>query len=177
MQKSAFIAVFLVLAAVLFAVGCTQSGSSTPAATQTPAPTTVATTAPTPATIVPTTVQTSVITVTSTPTWGTIKPTPTVTTTETTVYMRNMSFTPTPLHVLPGTMITWRNEDDVTHAVQSSGIHAGLFQSGNLIKGQEFSFTFGDVGTYDYICTLHPTMTGTIIVENGADIVGVPQYN
>jgi plastocyanin len=62
----------------------------------------------------------------------------------------------------------WVNDDDVPHAVAATGNATGLFQSGTLQKGQEFNYTFGDVGTYEYICTIHPSMHGTIVVKQGS---------
>ena len=59
------------------------------------------------------------------------------------------------------------NEDSAFHSV-TSGFYdepTGLFDSGYLDPYQSFSFTFDDVGVYDYYCTLHPWMEGQVIVE------------
>ena len=69
-----------------------------------------------------------------------------------------------------GTTVTWDNEDDIPHTVASS---AKLFKSKVLDTGDTFSFTFTTPGVYEYLCSLHPHMTGTIVVEvvTGGDIV------
>lgn len=178
MQLRSICLVLGILAALALGAGCTQQGTGS--ATATPSPVPAQTTPVVPSeTIQPAVVQTTIAptaVASAASTWGTVKPTATPQTTQTTVSIRNFTFVPSTLTVLPGTMITWRNEDDVTHAVSSTGNASGMFQSGALIKGQEFSYTFGDVGTVEYICTYHPSMKGKIVVENGASIVGVPQY-
>ncbi|MEN6611085.1 MAG: cupredoxin domain-containing protein [Methanoregulaceae archaeon] len=178
MQFRSICLVLGILIALALAAGCTQTGTPSSAATPATVPATAAPAAPTTASAIAT--ATPVIatgTVAGTPAWGTVVPTATPQTTQTTVYIRNFTFVPSTLTVLPGTQITWRNEDTTVHAVSATGNASGMFQSGDLIKGQEFSYTFGDVGTFDYICTYHPSMKGKIVVENGASIVGVPQYN
>jgi plastocyanin len=69
-----------------------------------------------------------------------------------------------------GTTVTWDNADDIPHTVVSS---AKLFRSKVLDTGGTFSFTFTTPGAYEYFCSLHPHMTGTIVVEaaTGGDIV------
>ncbi|MDH2907943.1 MAG: plastocyanin/azurin family copper-binding protein, partial [Candidatus Nitrosotalea sp.] len=81
----------------------------------------------------------------------------------------NNCFSPNPLNVAPGTTVTWKNTDTVSHYVTSgkpSDETTGtVFDSGNLIKpGSTFQFTFANAGTYDYFCTVHPWMTGQVIV-------------
>ncbi len=74
----------------------------------------------------------------------------------------NFTFAPSTLTVKAGTNVTWRNEDDIPHTVASS---ARLFKSKALDTDDSFSFTFNDAGTYEYFCSLHPHMKGTIVVE------------
>ena len=81
----------------------------------------------------------------------------------------NTCFSPNPLNVAPGTTVTWKNTDTVSHYVTSgkpSDETTGtVFDSGNLIKpGSTYQFTFANAGTYDYFCTVHPWMTGQVIV-------------
>jgi plastocyanin len=64
--------------------------------------------------------------------------------------------------VRAGTTVTWANEDDVPHTVASS---SKLFKSKALDAGDKFSFTFTTPGTYEYFCSLHPHMTGAVVVE------------
>lgn len=90
------------------------------------------------------------------------------------VAIENFAFTPQTLTVKTGTTVTWTNNDGAPHTVASAdsiSIDAkatGLFESGNLGKGDTFSFTFKESGTYFYVCTLHagePAMHGEIVVS------------
>jgi plastocyanin len=78
------------------------------------------------------------------------------------VKIDNFTFAPQRVTVKAGTTVTWINEDDIPHTVASS---AKLFKSKALDTDDKFSFTFSTPGTYDYFCSLHPHMTGTILVE------------
>lgn len=80
-----------------------------------------------------------------------------------TVAMRNISFQPAVIRVAPGTTVTWVNQDQVDHTVTSQP--ADRFDSGNVAPGGRFEFTFDQPGTYDYVCTIHPGMSGRVIVE------------
>jgi plastocyanin len=80
-----------------------------------------------------------------------------------TVTIDNFSFTPTQLEIPAGTEVTWINKDDVPHTVVSDD-HK-LFKSRALDTDEKFSFTFKDPGTYEYFCSVHPKMTGKIIVK------------
>ena len=64
-----------------------------------------------------------------------------------------------------GTTVTWINADDAPHTVVSS---TKLFKSSALDTEDKFSFTFTTPGTYEYFCSLHPHMTGTVVVEAAA---------
>jgi plastocyanin len=75
-------------------------------------------------------------------------------------------FMPMELTVPAGTTVTWINNDEAEHTVTASD---GLFDSGNIMTanvapGASFSFTFTEPGTYEYTCTIHPRMSGTIVV-------------
>jgi len=74
----------------------------------------------------------------------------------------NFSFTPKEVTVAVGTTITWVNHDDVPHTVVSPD---KKFRSKALDTDDQFSFTFTDAGTYNYFCSVHPIMTGKIIVK------------
>jgi plastocyanin len=78
------------------------------------------------------------------------------------VSIDNFSFTPKEVTVAAGTTITWVNRDDVPHTVVSPD---KKFRSKALDTDDQFSFTFTDAGTYSYFCSVHPTMTGKIIVK------------
>ena len=63
------------------------------------------------------------------------------------------------------TTVTWENNEDTPHTVASS---TKLFRSNALDTGDRFSFTFTTPGVYQYFCSLHPHMIGTIVVEAAA---------
>jgi plastocyanin len=68
----------------------------------------------------------------------------------------------------PGTWVTWSNNGEDPHTVTAVD---GSFDSGNLDPSEGFSWFFDQPGTFQYICALHPWMTGKIIVGDG---VGLP---
>jgi amicyanin len=78
------------------------------------------------------------------------------------VKIDNFTFAPQSVTVKAGTTITWINEDDIPHTVAATG---KAFKSKVLDTDDKFSFTFTTAGTYEYFCSLHPHMTGTIVVE------------
>ena len=78
------------------------------------------------------------------------------------VKIDNFSFTPTTLTVAPGTTVTWTNSDDVPHTVVSDD---KIFKSKVLDTDEKFSYTFTKPGTYPYFCSVHPKMTGKIVVQ------------
>ncbi len=79
------------------------------------------------------------------------------------VEIDNFSFGPQTLTVPVGTKVTWINKDDIPHTVTSD---SKLFASLALDTDDRFSFTFTVPGTNNYYCTMHPKMTGTIIVKS-----------
>jgi plastocyanin len=81
----------------------------------------------------------------------------------TTVTIDNFRFAPMQLEIKAGTEVTWINKDDVPHTVVSDD--RKLFKSRALDTDENFSFTFKDPGTYEYFCSVHPSMTGKIIVK------------
>lgn len=78
------------------------------------------------------------------------------------VAIENFAYTPATITVKKGTTVTWTNQDETKHDVNADG---GTFKSELLAKGESFSFTFDEVGTFKYHCTPHPNMLGTVIVE------------
>jgi len=80
------------------------------------------------------------------------------------VKIDNYSFSPGTLTVPVGTTVSWTNRDETIHTVVAQD--AGhTFKSGGLDTDDKFSFTFDKPGTYVYICTVHPYMTGKIVVQ------------
>jgi len=78
------------------------------------------------------------------------------------VTIDNFTFKAPVVTVKSGTTVTWTNGDDIPHTVVSKN---GLFKSKVLDTGDRFSFTFAKPGQFGYFCSLHPHMTGTIIVN------------
>lgn len=81
-----------------------------------------------------------------------------------TVTIDNFAFGPAAITVAPGTKVTWTNRDDEPHTVTSVD-DPKPFKSGALDTGDSFSFTFDKPGTYRYFCSIHPHMTGTVVVR------------
>mgnify|MGYP000120734244 CR=1 FL=1 len=78
------------------------------------------------------------------------------------VEIENFAFGPPTLSIDVGDTVTWTNRDVVEHTATST---TGAFDSGMLAQGQNFSLTFNAAGTYEYLCTPHPFMTGRINVN------------
>ena len=78
------------------------------------------------------------------------------------VKIDNFSFGPGAVTVAMGTTITWTNRDDIPHTVVSTD---GVFKSKVLDTDEKFSFTFSKAGTYPYFCSIHPKMTGKVVVQ------------
>jgi len=82
-----------------------------------------------------------------------------------TVAISGSAFLPGALTVKVGTTVTWTNEDTSAHTVTSTSGPLS-FDSGQLGKGQTFSFAFSVPGTWNYHCLNHPGMTGMVSVTN-----------
>ena len=83
--------------------------------------------------------------------------------TKTEVTIDNFSFSPNTLTLSVGATVTWVNHDNVRHVVSSAD---NQFKKSTVLKtGQSFSHTFVTTGTYSYFCSIHPRMTGKIIVK------------
>jgi plastocyanin len=78
------------------------------------------------------------------------------------VKIDNFSFTPQTLTIAVGTTVTWTNRDDIPHTVVSTD---GVFKSKVRDTDEKFSYTFTKAGTYPYFCSVHPKMTGKIVVH------------
>jgi plastocyanin len=79
-----------------------------------------------------------------------------------TVAIDNFAFMPQELTIRAGTTVTWTNRDDIPHTVTAAD---RSFKSNALDTDESHSFTFSAAGEYKYFCSLHPHMTGTIVVE------------
>jgi plastocyanin len=78
------------------------------------------------------------------------------------VKIDNFSFGPATVTVAVGATVTWMNRDDIPHTVASTD---GVFKSKTLDTDEKFSYTFTKAGTYPYFCSIHPKMTGKIVVQ------------
>src|SRR3989440_11052653 len=79
------------------------------------------------------------------------------------IEIKDFAFNPQTLTVKSGEKVTWINRDDEPHTIVSVGKQ--FKKSTALDTDQEFTITVGAPGTYDYFCSVHPKMTGTIVVE------------
>ncbi len=75
------------------------------------------------------------------------------------ISIKNFAFNHTLVTISVGDTVRWTNQDSVTHIVKGSN-----FESGSLAQKDAYEFTFTKSGTYDYICSIHPSMKGTITV-------------
>jgi plastocyanin len=80
------------------------------------------------------------------------------------VKIDNFSFAPATLTVAVGTAVTWTNRDDIPHTVVSTD-DPRAFKSKVLDTDEKFSYTFTKAGTFPYFCSVHPKMTGTVVVK------------
>ena len=78
------------------------------------------------------------------------------------VKVDNFSFGPATLTVAVGTTVIWTNRDDIPHTIVSTD---KVFKSKVLDTDERFSFTFSKAGTYPYFCSIHPKMTGSVVVQ------------
>jgi amicyanin len=78
------------------------------------------------------------------------------------VKIDKFSFVPMELRVAVGTTVTWINRDDIPHMVVST---KGVFKSKVRDSDEKFSYTFTKTGTYPYYCSVHPKMTGKVVVH------------
>jgi plastocyanin len=78
------------------------------------------------------------------------------------VKIDNFSFGPQSISIPAGTKVTWTNRDDIPHTVVST---EGVFKSKVLDTDESFSFTFDKPGAYPYFCSIHPKMTGQVVVK------------
>jgi plastocyanin len=79
-----------------------------------------------------------------------------------TVKISNFTFAAPTITVAPGTTVTWINDDDIPHTVVADD---KAFRSKVLDTGDRFAFTFTTAGRYGYFCSIHPHMTGVVVVK------------
>ncbi len=81
-----------------------------------------------------------------------------------TVSIKNFSFNSSALTVKTGTKVTWTNNDSTSHTITSDS--GNLLDSPILAPGESFSLIFTNSGSTSYHCKIHPSMKGTVIVQN-----------
>jgi plastocyanin len=79
------------------------------------------------------------------------------------VTMKDIKFDPKNLTVKVGDTVEWVNDDSVGHDVTADDFKSG--DPGGMASGDTFEHTFEKAGTYDYVCTVHPGMEGTVTVK------------
>ncbi len=79
------------------------------------------------------------------------------------VQIDNFAFDAQTVTVAPGATVTWINNDDAPHTVVADD--GKSFRSKVLDTGERFSFTFPTAGTWGYFCSVHPHMTGKVVVK------------
>jgi len=78
-----------------------------------------------------------------------------------TVVIEAVKYTPESITVKHGDTVVWINKDPFPHTVTTKGV----FDSHVILPGRSWKYTPRKSGEYDYVCTLHPTMKGTLKVE------------
>jgi amicyanin len=81
-----------------------------------------------------------------------------------TVTIKNFAFNPPTLNVKVGQTVTFVQEDTIPHTATGSG-SSSFIASPALQKGQTYTVKFTKAGTYNYICSIHPNMHGTVVVS------------
>ncbi len=79
------------------------------------------------------------------------------------VSISNFAFSQKEITVKAGTTVTWTNNDSAPHTVTSDS--GSELSSASLAKGQSYSHTFTQPGTYAYHCSVHPQMAGKVAVQ------------
>jgi plastocyanin len=81
---------------------------------------------------------------------------------QTEVKIDNFTFAPATVTIQAGTSVHWVNHDDIPHNVVSDD---KSFKSKVMDTDEEFTYTFSKPGTYVYFCSIHPKMTGKVVVQ------------
>jgi plastocyanin len=135
--------IFVVLLSIFLTIGCTSTNNSP---TQTPTQTPTANLSP--SHIEPTYTTATPVEISQNTTPKTVE-----------VNISGFAFGPSSVQISVGDSVLWLNLDSVPHQV-----HCDNFDSGLLRHGYTYSYTFTKPGTYNYICSIHPSMQGTVIV-------------
>lgn len=75
------------------------------------------------------------------------------------ISIQGFAFNPASVEISSGDTVKWTNMDSAPHIIKGSN-----FESGSIAKGDTYEFVFTEPGVYDYICSIHPSMKGTVTV-------------
>lgn len=84
----------------------------------------------------------------------------------TSVKVKDFVFAPDAIKVKVGDTVTWTNEDDFDHSVQIDSLDLDGAKFGPMTQPATFTHQFSEAGTYEYICGVHNSMTGTVVVSS-----------
>ena len=87
------------------------------------------------------------------------------------VKMAGFAFDQTTLTVKVGDTVTWTNSDTAPHNATADD---GAFKTPDIAQGQSASITATVVGTHTYICTIHPRMKSTLIIQAAGAPTSLP---
>jgi plastocyanin len=82
---------------------------------------------------------------------------------ETSVEIKNFSFSPAEITINKGDTIVWQNNDSASHTITSDS--GNELDSGTIPSNGKYSHTFNSTGTFDYHCSIHASMIGKVIVK------------
>jgi plastocyanin len=79
---------------------------------------------------------------------------------------QGLNYVPASVTVAKGGSVVWKNNDPVPHTVTATSVPSGAarFDSGNMNPNATYTVTFTVSGTYNYVCSYHPWMHGTVVV-------------
>lgn len=80
------------------------------------------------------------------------------------IFIQDFAYSPESLTIKKGTTITWTNKDEAHHDITPIEMSDNFKPSKLLAQGESYSFTFESAGTYNYKCSPHPYMKGTVVV-------------
>ena len=78
------------------------------------------------------------------------------------IIIEDFAYSPGNLHVPVGARVTWTNRDSAPHSATDAG---GTWDTGVLAKGKSATLTFEGAGTFDYYCSVHPSMKARVVVQ------------
>jgi plastocyanin len=77
-----------------------------------------------------------------------------------TISIQNFAFSPSSVTVAKGTRVTWINNDSVPHQIKGDS-----FDSPSLAQGESWYYVSNQAGTFNYYCSIHPSMKGSVTIR------------